>query len=132
LEESLSWVINLEPRNRNIQSLLTAGGGVNCSIAANVMMYEGKVKQARDYFKRALELTNPSSHWYQYTVIVLANFDDAVKIARRFWELNGKGKVSEFLNRSEVVRRNATESYCALPADDENAELVIVDRIPDR
>lgn len=132
LEEPLSWIINLEPRNRNIQSLLTVKSRANYSIAANVMVYEGKVNQARDCFSKALELTNPSSHWFQYIVIVLANLDDVIKIARRFWELNGKGRVSEFGNKSEVVGLEATESYYGLPVDDENAELATVDRLGDR
>ena len=88
LEDSLSWIIDLDPRNRDIQSLLAAGGRANCAVAANVMMYEGKVNEARDYFKRALELTNPNSQGYQYTAMVLANIDDVVKIARRYWGLN--------------------------------------------
>jgi tetratricopeptide (TPR) repeat protein len=95
LEEPLSWIINLEPRNRDVESLLAVGGRANLSIAANAMTYEGKFNEARDYFKRDLELTNPNSRRYQHIAIVLANFDDVVKIAERYWELTGKGKASE-------------------------------------
>jgi tetratricopeptide (TPR) repeat protein len=120
LEETMSWIINLEPRNRNIQHLLASGRRPNYSIAANVMMYEGKVNQARDYFNKALELTNPNSHPYQRTVTVLSNLDDVVKIARRYWELNGKGKVSESEDKSVVEQSRAGLHYTLL-ADAKNA-----------
>jgi hypothetical protein len=95
LEEALSWVINLEPRGRDIPSLLDANDRAHYSIAANVKMYEGNVKVARDYFKKSLELSGPNSHWRKVLEIVMANLDDTVKIAQRYWELNRKGKISE-------------------------------------
>ena len=95
LEEALSWIINMEPRGRDIPSLLSANDRVHYSIAANVMMYEGRVGEARGYFKRSLERSDPNSHWRKVLEIVMTNLDDTVKIARRYWELNGKGKIPE-------------------------------------
>jgi len=95
LEEPLSWIINMEPRGRDIPSLLSANDRVHYSIAANVMMYEGRVSEARGYFKKSLERSDQNSHWRKELDIVIANLDDTIKIARRYWELNGKGKIPE-------------------------------------
>jgi hypothetical protein len=103
LEEVLSWVINLEPRGRDVPSLLNANDRIHYSIAANVMMYDGRVEKARDYLKMSLERCDPSSHWRKELDIVLTNLDDTIKIAQRYWQLNGKGKMLT----SEEPRSNA-------------------------
>lgn len=90
LEEPLSWIINMKPRGRDTPSLHSANDRVHYSIAANVMMYEGRVSEARNYFKKSLERSDRNSHWRKELGIVMANLDDTVKIARRYWELNGK------------------------------------------
>ena len=90
LTEPLSWLINLEPSGRDVTSLLKANDRLHYSVAANAMMYEGRVEKAREYFKRALERSDPGSHWRKELDITLANLDDVVKISHRYWQLNGK------------------------------------------
>jgi len=93
LEEALSWLINLEPRGRDLPNLLSANDRIHYSIAANVMVYEGRIEKAREYFKMALDRCDPDSNWRRELDIVLANLKDTVKIAQRYWELSGKGAV---------------------------------------
>ena len=95
LREPLSWTLNLEPRDRNLNQLLTAGTSVDYCIAANVMLYESKIDQARKYFEKALELPWSNAGRRAHLTVVTANLDIASKIARRYWQLAGKGKPSE-------------------------------------
>jgi len=95
LYEPLRWTLNIEPRGRDLNQLLSAGTANDYCIAGNAMLYESKLDQAKKYFDKALELpwTNPTRR-AQLTVVV-ANLDVASRIARRYWELTGKGTVGE-------------------------------------
>jgi hypothetical protein len=90
LYEALSWTLNLEPRGRDLNQLLTAGTSVQYCIAGNVMLYESKNDEARKYFEKALELPWSNSVRRTHLTLVLGNLDVASKIARRYWELTGK------------------------------------------
>jgi hypothetical protein len=91
LHEPLSWILNLEPRNRNLGQLLSAGTSDNYCIAANVMLYESKIDKARKYFEKALEFPWSNTGRRAQLTVVIANLDITSKIARRYWELIGKG-----------------------------------------
>lgn len=95
LHEPLSWMLNLEPRNRNLEQLLSAGTSDNYCIAANVMLYESKIDKAKEYFEKGLELPWSNTGRRAQLMVVIANLDIASKIARRYWELTGKGISSE-------------------------------------
>jgi hypothetical protein len=95
LYEALSWTLNLEPRGRDLNHLLTAGTSVQYCIAGNVMLYESKNDQAKRYFEKALELPWSNSGRRTHLTLVIGNFDVASKIARRYWELTGKGRPVE-------------------------------------
>jgi len=92
LHEPLSWTLNLEPRGRNLNQLLSAGTSNDYCIAANVMLYESKINQARKYFEKALAPPWSNSDRRAHFTVVMANLDTASKIATRYWELTGKGR----------------------------------------
>jgi len=95
LHEPLSWTLNLEPRGRDLKQLLSAGTSNDYCIAANVMLYESKIDQAAKYFEKALGLPWTNSTRHAHLTVIIANLDVASKIARRYWELTGKGRSSE-------------------------------------
>jgi tetratricopeptide (TPR) repeat protein len=91
LVETLSWALNLKPNewSESTRNLDVMEDRIRYSVIANVMMYRGNVEQAREYFRKALQSTPPTAHWHQKFSTVIANLDDVVKIARKFWKLNG-------------------------------------------
>jgi hypothetical protein len=95
LHEPLSWILILEPRDRNLNQLLSTGTSNDYCIAANVMLYESRVDQARKYFEKAIELPWSNTGRRAHLTVIMANLDIASKIAGRYWELAGKGKPSE-------------------------------------
>jgi hypothetical protein len=92
LHEALSWTLNLEPRGRDLNRLLSTGTSNDYCIAANVMLYESKTDQARKYFEKALAMPWSNSDRRAHFTLVMVNLDAASKIARRYWELTGKGR----------------------------------------
>jgi tetratricopeptide (TPR) repeat protein len=108
LHEPLSWMLNLEPRNRNLDQLLSAGTSDNYCIAANVMLYESKIDKARKYFEKALELPWSNTDRRAQLIIVIANLDITSKIARRYWELIDKGISAQ--DKLEPVQAVSTSS----------------------
>ncbi len=89
LYEPLSWIVSLRPMwsEANLSTFLSTRRYV---IAANVMLYESRVPQAKEYFEQALRTLEPNSARYRRLSIVLANLDIVSRIARRAWELDGK------------------------------------------
>jgi hypothetical protein len=89
LYEPLSWLLNLNIRwlDKNLDYFLQRKRYI---IAANVMLYESRMERAREHFEGALRLTKADSERQRRLTVVLANLDTVSKIARRFWELEGK------------------------------------------
>lgn len=89
LYRPLSYVLNLNIRwlSDNLGSLTKQGRYV---LAANVMLYGSKNSSAKKYLRNARALTKPGSPRRRRLMIVLNNLPVVAKIARRFWELEGK------------------------------------------
>lgn len=93
LYETLNMIISLKPRwiDTNLQPFLNDKRYV---IAANAMLYESKVQQAKEYLQKAIRSVNQDSPRYHRLSTVLTNLDVVSRIARRSWELDGKLPIS--------------------------------------
>jgi hypothetical protein len=89
LYEPLSWIITLRPQwaDENLEAYLNDKRYI---IAANAMLYESKLEQAREYFERALQSAPADSAMHRHLSILLANLDVVSKIAQKSWELDGR------------------------------------------
>lgn len=89
LYRPLSYILNLNVRwlSRNLEPFLREGRYV---LAANVMLYGSKYNLARKYLRKARALTKPGSTRRRRLTIVIDNLHVVVRIAQRFWELEGK------------------------------------------
>ncbi len=89
LYNTLRWVVSLRPvwTDLNLQPYLNMKRYV---LAANAMLYESKIRDAKAYFERAMRSVNPDSVRYLRLSNVLTNLEVVSKIARRSWELDGK------------------------------------------
>jgi hypothetical protein len=89
LYEPLSWIISLRPlwADEYVKEFLREKRYI---IAANAMLYESKLAQAKEYFEMALKLTPPDSAMYRHLSTVLANLDAVAKIAKKSWEFDGR------------------------------------------
>jgi hypothetical protein len=89
LYEPLSWVLNLNIRwlDSNLEYFLKRKRYI---VAANVMLYEAKIERARGCLEAATRLAKTGSARHRRLTTILANLDIVAKIARRFWEIEGK------------------------------------------
>jgi hypothetical protein len=87
LYEPLSLTIFVEPRDRDVESLLSEESSMNYSIAATVMLYEGNPELAKEYFEKTIELgTTRKKHYLS----VVDNIDIVTKIVMDWWKEEGK------------------------------------------
>lgn len=89
LHEPLSYTRYLEPRGRDVESLLAEESPLNYSIVANVKMYEGKPESAKKYFEDAVELGISRKEHY---LALIDSIEIATKISMELWEAEGKYK----------------------------------------
>ena len=88
----MARLLLLEPRGRNVSELVGEDSLLNYCIAANAMMYQGNMEQARIYFEkaRASPKSNPTDR--RDLELIVSNIDTASAIARLYWERIGKGR----------------------------------------
>jgi hypothetical protein len=87
LYEPLSKTILVDPRGRDVESLLSEGTYLDYSIVACVMLYEGKPELARDYFLTVIDMRPNRKKSY---LSVIENIDVVSKIAADWWKEEGK------------------------------------------
>jgi tetratricopeptide (TPR) repeat protein len=93
LYEPLSWIITLRPQWAKGNLGAYFEDKRRYIVEANVMLYESKLNQAKEYFEKALRLAQPHSDTYHHLSVVLANLDVVSKIAQKSWELDSGSTV---------------------------------------
>jgi hypothetical protein len=87
LAEPLSWTLLIDPRGRDLESLLSSESPFDYSMAGCVMLYEGNSKLAKEYFEKAIEMGITRKEHYRKLV---DNIDVVTKIGMDWWEAEGK------------------------------------------
>jgi nucleotide-binding universal stress UspA family protein len=109
LYKPLSRVLSLNIRwlDTNVQPFLKKG---RYAIAANVMLYESKIRLAREYFEKARGVAKAGSQIRRDLTTVLANIETVSKIARRSWTLSGKYQTKQTKRASESLGAAASKT----------------------
>lgn len=91
----LSYTLLLNPSRlgKKVDELIQTENFRNYQFAANIMLYEGNLEKAKEYFNKALQLADEKNK--SYLTVIIENFDDVAKIARECWEKEGAYKTEE-------------------------------------
>ena len=87
LYDPLSKTILVEPRDRDMESLLSEGTYLDYSAAACVMLYVGNLELAKEYFEKTLEMRADRKKSY---LSVIENIDIVAEIVTGWWKEEGK------------------------------------------
>lgn len=92
LYDPLSKTILVEPRDRDVESLLSEGTYLDYSIVACVMLYEGNLELAKEYFEKTIKIRADRKKSY---LSVIENIDIVAEIVTDWWKEEGKYKELE-------------------------------------